>query len=123
MQEEQKCKSHYVQHTASNFYGVTKHWYLYCNRSGITRLRGEGKRQLKSQGSCKIGKACIANMKIMQDAITGKVIVEYCSAQNSHSSELAHLPVLQDVQYKIAAKLHDGVSIEKVLDSIRDDMS
>ena len=43
MQEEQKCKSHYVQHTASKFYGVTKHWYLYCNRSGITRLRGEGK--------------------------------------------------------------------------------
>ena len=62
-------------------------------------------------------------MKIIQDTTTGKVIVEYCSTHNSHSTELAHLPVPQDVQYKIAAKLHDGVSIEKVLDSIRDDMS
>ena len=41
---------------------------------------------------------------------------------NIHSVQLAHLPVPSDIKHKIAAKLHDGVSIEKILDDIRDSM-
>ena len=67
----------------------------------------EGKRLTKSQGSCKTGKSCIAHMKVMQDIATGQVIVEYCPTHNSHSVELAHLPVPTDIKHKVAAKLHD----------------
>ena len=56
--------------------GAMKYWYLYCNRSGKVQIRGRGKRQLKVQGSCKTGLSCIAHMKIMQDTITGVIIVE-----------------------------------------------
>ena len=61
-------------------------------------------------------------MKVLQDTITGVIMVEYCSTHNSHSVQLAHLPVSSDIKHKIAAKLHDAVSIEKILDDIRDSM-
>ena len=34
-------------------------------------------------------------------------MVEYCSTYNSHSVQLAHLPVPSEIKHKIAAKLHD----------------
>ena len=120
--EDDRSKSYFVQHSSSRVYGTMKYWYLYCNRSGKVRIRGQGKRQLKVQGSCKTGLSCIAHMKVMQDTITGVIMVEYCSTHNSHSVQLAHLPVPSDIKHKIAAKLHDGVSIEKILDDIRDSM-
>ena len=54
---------------------------------------------------------------------TGKVKVQYCSTHNSHSIKIAHLPVPLNVKRKIAAKLHDGVVVEKVLDDVRDSLS
>ena len=77
--EEKQCNSYYVQHTAVKMYGTNKHLFLYCNRFGSARFRGDGKRHMKIQGSCKAGKRCIANMKIKEDSMTGKVIVDYCS--------------------------------------------
>ena len=58
-----------------------------------------------------------------QDTGTGKVKVEYCSTHNSHSIEIAHLPVPLNVKHKIAAKLHEGVVVGKVLDVVRDSLS
>ena len=113
--EEEKCKSHYVQHSSSRIYGATKYRYLYCNRSGKVRIRGKGERQLKSQGSSKVGLSCIAHMKVMEDTIQGAITAEYCSHHNSHSIKLAHLPIPPDIKHQIAAKLHDGVPIERIL--------
>ena len=121
--EEEKCKSHYVQHSSSRIYGATKYRYLYCNRSGKVRVRGKGERQLKSQGSSKVGLSCIAYMKVMEDTIQGAITVEYCSHHNSHSIKLSHLPIPPDIKHHIAAKLHDGVSIERILDDVRETMT
>ena len=121
--EEQLSKAYYVQHTASKVYGDNTHWYLYCNRSGIGRSQSEGKRITKSQGSCKIGKTCCSFIKVSQNMPSGKVNVQYCSTHISHSAELAHLPIPSDTRKLIAAKLHEGVSIEKILDSVRDTLS
>jgi hypothetical protein len=99
LQEEKKCKSYYVQNSSAKSYGSTKYTYLYCNRSGAGRFRGKGKRIVKSQGSCKIEKTCIAHMKVMEDTTTGQVVVEYCPTHNSHSTELAHLPIPIDIKH------------------------
>ena len=120
--EEKQCNSYYVQHTAVKMYGTTKHLYLYCNRFGSARFRGEGKRHMKIQGSCKAGKRCIANMKIQEDTLTGKVIVDYCSTHTGHSMQLCHLPIPDLIKHTISAKLHQGVSVDKILDGIRDDL-
>ena len=100
-------------------HGINKYWYLYCNRSGTNRIQEERKRQIMTQGSCKTRKPCIAHMKVTQNIVTGKVKVEYCSTHNSHSIEIAHLPVPLNVKHKIAAKLQ----VEKVLDDVRDSLS
>ena len=62
-------------------------------------------------------------MKVMKDTIQGAITVEYCSHQNSHSIKLAHLPIPPDIKHKIAAKLHDGVSLERILDDVRETMT
>ena len=61
-------------------------------------------------------------MKVKQDTITGAVTVDYCSTHTTHTVQLAHLPVPPNIKNKIAAKLHDGVQIEKILDDVRDTM-
>ncbi len=121
LEEETKCKSFYVQRSSTQMQGANKHWYFYCNRSGTVRIKNELKRQVKSQGSCKTGKCCIAHMKVVEDTITGTIKVHYCSTHNTHSIEIAHLPIPPSVKSKIASKLHDGVDIEKILDDVRDD--
>ena len=121
--EERSSKAYYVQHTASKVYGDNTHWYLYCNRSDIGRSQSEGKRITKSQGSCKIGKTRCSFIKVSQNMPSGKVKVQYCSTHINHSAELVHLPIPPDTRKLIAAKLHEGVSIEKILDSVRDTLS
>ncbi len=91
--EEKKCLSHYVQNTAPKTINTVKYLYLYCNRFGSTRLRGQGKRHMKIQGSSKIGKKCIANLRVKENTVTGKVSVDYCSTHTGHSIQLCHLPM------------------------------
>ena len=120
--EQEKSSSSYVQHSSNRKYGTKMYQYLYCNRSGKVRLRGKGKRHIKTQGSSKIDARCIANMKVMTDTITGSITVKYCSTHTGHLLELAHLPISSELRLNIAAKLHDGVPVDVVLDSIRDSM-
>uniref|UniRef100_A0A1X7TKC3 DUF659 domain-containing protein n=1 Tax=Amphimedon queenslandica TaxID=400682 RepID=A0A1X7TKC3_AMPQE len=119
---KKKTSSSYVQHSSNRKYGTILYQYLYCNRSGKIRLRGEGKKHLKTQGSSKIDAPCIANMKVMTDTVTGSVTVEYCSTHTGHLLELAHLPISSELRLNIAAKLHDGVPVDVILDSISDSM-
>ncbi len=60
-------------------------------------------------------------MKVVEDTVTGKVHVNYCSAHNVHTVELSHLPIPENIKSKIASKLHQGVAIDKILDDVRDD--
>ena len=118
--EEENCKLYFVQHSSNRTHGYNQYQYLYCNHSGKIGLRGKGMRHIKTQGSCKTGTSYIANMRVMTDSVTGAVKVDYCSTPTQHNVKLAHLPLPPDVKHNIAAKLHDGVRIESILDSIRD---
>jgi hypothetical protein len=73
------------------------------------------------KGPCKTGVlSCVANMQVMTDTNTHAVIVEYCSMHTGHEINICRLPIPSNVRLSIAAKLHDGVSVNKILDSIRD---
>jgi len=61
-------------------------------------------------------------MKVVQNS-NGFVSVEYCPTHSSHSIKLAHLPIPKEIKDTVAAKLHEGVAIEKILDSVRDSVA
>ena len=121
--EERRSKSSYVQHSASHMQGVNRKSYLYCHRSGIVRSEGKGLRALKTQGSCKMNEFCTAHMTVTEDTITKKVKVSYCSHHKNHEPEICHMKVPEDVKNIVAAKLAEGVSIDRILDDIRDNVT
>ena len=97
--------------------------HLVCNRSGNPRpSRSTGKRQQKSQGSCKSGEFCLSHMKVMVNASSGQVTVEYCSNHTGHSSQIAHIPIPNQIKLEISSKLHAGVTVERIIDDIRNDV-
>ena len=73
------------------------------------------------QGSCKVGDACTAHIKVSHNLMTSAVHVEYCFTHHSHETNLAHLKMPDDLKTTIAAKLQEGVSEKKILDDTRDD--
>ena len=120
--EEQRTQSWYVQDSSAKLYSKVKHYYFYCNRSGEYKGKDSScrVRQLKTQGSSKAGKTCIAHMKVTEDIVSQKVTVEYCSTHNSHDLQCCHLPIPQSVNHLIVAKLQDSVPVDDILDYIRD---
>ena len=105
--------SNYVQQCVPQLYCDKQHWYYYCNRSGIYNSKTKGKRQLKTQGTCKLGERCIAYMKATIDQLTGTVEVQYCSTHHNHEVSLGHIRIPHKTQMKIAAQLQQGVTIER----------
>jgi hypothetical protein len=118
--EEVKTNSHYVQHCSSSLSGNTRKWYYYCNRAGTYKPRGEGSRQVKMQGSNKIGHQCTAHMKAKQTS-TGEVTVKYCH-YHIHGHSLGALPLPENLKQMVACKLKDGVAIDKIMDTVRDNV-
>ena len=121
--EESTTKSSYVQQCAYKSFGNNWHWYYYCNHAGKYAAKGKCIRQLKRQGSGKIGNQCTAHMAVTQNLSTNQVMVEYCATHNRHEKEVAHLRMSNELKMKLAAKLQQGVSIDKILDDIRDTFS
>ena len=120
--EENRTNSLYVQTCAPQIRGENQHWYYYCNRSGVYQAKGQGKRQLKTQGSSKIGEQCSAHINSTKNLYTGRVSVKYCSTHYNHDIRLAHLRMSTATRLKIAAKLQQGVSLERILDDVRDNI-
>ena len=50
------------------------------------------------------------------------VSVEFCT-QHQHPLEIGHLRLPQDVRDVVASKLNEGVSVEKILDPVGDNVS
>ena len=73
--EENRTNSLYVQTCAPQIRGENQHCYYYCNCSGIYQAKGQGKRQLKTQGSSKTGEQCTAHISSTKNARTGRVSV------------------------------------------------
>ena len=101
-------------------YGSTNHYYFYCNRSGDFTSKGHGKRQIKLQNSNKAGTTCVAHIKVKENNWTNEIQIEYCSTHNNHELQLSHLPLADDIKHYIAGKLQDGVSVDQILDDVRD---
>ena len=82
------------------------------------------KRALKLQGSNKLGDHCTAHMKVTQVKGDRSVIVQYCSTHHSHEpeNELIHLRMPESQRMCIAAKLLQGVTVDKILDNIQDNV-
>ena len=99
-------------------WGDNEHWYYYCHRSGNFQPKGKGKGLLKTQGSYKTGECCIAHIKATRNICSGEVTVEYSPTHHNHDVTLVHLSMSKDTRMKIAAKLRQGVIIERTLDDI-----
>ena len=97
-----------------------KTWYYYCNRAGVYKPQGYSKRQLKTQGSAKIGCQCSAYIKASQHLINKNMNVRYCSTHYNHDLQLAFLKMPSNARLDIARKLQIGVAVERILDDIRD---
>lgn len=121
-EEELKCNTQYVQQCGRQIStdGNSERCYYYCNRSGRYVSHSTGKRQTKSQGSCKVGSQCTAHMKVHHNKTNGTVDVHYCDYHHNHAVKLIHLRIPEQIRLTIAAQLHDGVSMDKIMDSIRD---
>ena len=92
-----------------------------CNRSGKFKTRRIGKRRMKSSGSCKLEKNCTSSIKVItQD--DGSLQVSVCYTHYGHTVDLEHIRFSKRQRQEIAAKLSIGVSREKILDDIRDEV-
>ncbi|XP_011408853.1 PREDICTED: uncharacterized protein LOC105315802 [Amphimedon queenslandica] len=122
--EESHSKSFYVKNSASRMQGLNRKSYYYCNRSGVVRQSKEKRQRApKVQGSCKTNEYCTAHMTVIEDTITKMVKVTYCSHHSNHKPEVCHLRVPDKVKNAVAAKLAEGVTIERILDDIRDSVT
>ena len=117
---EEKRLSSFVQTTGSKkTVDDKKVLYYYCNRSGYFRSKGKGERHSKSQGTSKINSYCTATIKATVEE-TGVVFVELCETHYGHEIELGHLRLPENVRLAIAGKLRQGVTMEHILDDVRD---
>ncbi|GFS62900.1 MULE domain-containing protein [Trichonephila clavipes] len=89
-EEEKKAMSKYVRQrgceTLQNGEIVMN---FHCCRSGTYKSKGKGLRNLKSQGSAKIGISCPAVIKVRQS--TENVVVHYFRKHQNHETQLEHL--------------------------------
>ena len=69
-------------------------------------------RELKVQGTSKVGGYCTAHMTVSEDTVTKQVTFLYCNHHKCHETEICHLPIPEETKLSIAAKLQSGVSIE-----------
>ena len=115
--KERETNSQYVEPCSSQKSASTQRWYYYCNRSGNYAPRGDGSRQLKTQGTQKIGHNCTAYMKVTQ-SFDSELNVEFCS-YHTHPIRLGHLRLPECTRQMIASKLNEKVAIEKILDDVR----
>ena len=70
-------------------------------------------------GVCKMMKTCSAFMSTTMDLASGAITVEYCSHHVGHNLDIGHLRLSQELRSDIAGLLHQGVTVDKVMDTIR----
>ncbi|GFX40245.1 MULE domain-containing protein [Trichonephila clavipes] len=73
-----------------------------CCRSGTYKPKGKGLKNLKSQGSAKIGISCPAVIKVRQS--TENVVVHYFPKHQNHETQLEHLRLSESDRSAIAGK-------------------
>ena len=122
-EEEEHTSSSFVQNCGQQRLPNARVWYYYCNRAGTYKSKGSGKRQLKSQGSSKLGEQCSAHIKVSEDIASGIITAKYCKTHHNHQIKLAHIRIPQHIRMDLAAKLQQGITMERILDDIRDSVT
>lgn len=95
---------------------------FYCSRSKFPKqLQNTGfrKRNLKSQGSRKIGSTCSAFIFAKILTKTGEVVVECCLQHHGHADDIRHLQLSTELRNSVAEKLSTGVPIEKIIEDAK----
>ena len=114
--EETSTKSYFIQHCGPTSSSSIRHHYYYCSRSGFL---GSGKRNLKCQGSSKIEATCVSHIKVDECIKNGTCKVYYTSSHTGHEMEVCYLPIPHDLKARVAVQLHEGVSVSRIMDDIR----
>lgn len=102
-EESQSCTKFVINTKKKN----KNHMYIYfsCNRSGIFKPQVECRdRQLKAQGTRKIGYHCTA--AILVKDFYSHVEISYFSKHYKHVNELSHVPLPQVEKELIAGKYY-----------------
>ena len=84
-----------------------KRTYYVCNRSG-QYTRNIAKRAIKTQGTCKLNRACISQMNVTHQC-NGSILVERQKTHYGHSVDIQHLRLSKEEKNIIANKLIEGV--------------
>ncbi|GFX98851.1 MULE domain-containing protein [Trichonephila clavipes] len=93
----------------------------HCCRSGTYKPKGKGLKNLKSQGSAKIGISCPAVIKVRQS--TENVVVHYFPKHPNHETQLEHLRLSESDRTAIAGRLKEGVSKKEIFQDIREEIT
>ncbi|XP_067134135.1 uncharacterized protein [Centruroides vittatus] len=117
--EEKLVKSSFISRNGPTTLSDGRIKKIYtCHRSGNYVPKGCGKRQIKSQGSCKSGKICLASIEVF--ITSNSIIVKYHKNHCGHDLSLAHIHLSDSEKAVIAGKLANGVTLQRILDDIRD---
>ncbi|XP_065666946.1 uncharacterized protein LOC124808868 [Hydra vulgaris] len=95
--------------------------YYQCRRSGLCRCMAN-KRIVKSSGTRKIAKNCTSTLKVSQCS-EGQVVVHACYSRYGHKNEIQHISLSSVQRHEIACKLKMGITKNRILDDIRDEIS
>ena len=88
--EEKSTQTSFVQQCGTKKRKTEECTHYYCNRHGHYQPQGNGKRAMKSQGTCKVGDKCTAYMKMTKCLANGTISVEYCTNHTPLSFLLSH---------------------------------
>ena len=119
---EKDTKSSFTKVTGVKGKGETTLTYYYCNRSVFFQTKSAGKRHLKSQGSSKINAHCTAALIVTHHLLEHTILVEVCHSHYGHTQTLGHLRLPEVARQKISGQLAQGVTFERILDDIRDNV-
>lgn len=98
---EQQQVASYILSTAPKSLGNKCRRYYVCHRSGDSKLRGTGKRRLKSLGSNKFGRACPSTMSVTTQP-DGTVDVDVWTTHVGHEHEMGRVYLSAEDRKKIA---------------------
>lgn len=112
-EEEDTNQVQYVQNTGKKSNAEFDLIYYECKRTHRNRkdqvLPTNRKRNLKSQGSCKIDKACVSQIIVKINKLSGECFVTYHKSHYLHEKEVQHLQISKANKSVIASKLILGV--------------
>lgn len=98
--------------------------YYECCRTGYYhKVMKNLKRKIKSQGSKKINQNCTSHIILFEYLNQDKCVATFYKEHHGHNEkELQHIRIPITKKHEIAAKLSQGVTINKILENLRDNI-